>query len=103
MIGTPSYMAPQQAQGSADACSPAVDIDAFGAVLHEAITGWPACCAQTVRRSHLHAMLGSQDASTEAKREYARLFENAGLDPDHSAQTVAEAVRTRRNRDLLLA
>jgi serine/threonine-protein kinase len=75
LLGTPPYMAPEQAEGRHRDVGPATDVWALGAILYECLTGSPPFRGETPLRTLELVRLAEPEAPSSRRREVP-----AGLD-----------------------
>jgi serine/threonine protein kinase len=76
MLGTPSYMSPEQASGNSDAIGPSTDVWAMGAILYEMATGRLAFQGDTFAATIMQIATGAPEPLTSLRPDAPVAFVN---------------------------
>jgi hypothetical protein len=105
ILGTPEYMAPEQAAGKSKEAGPLADVYALGAILYACLTGRPPFQAATLVETVLQVIEGLPASPRDLNKAVDRGLESICLkclekDPAHryrSAQKLADDLERWRN------
>lgn len=95
VIGTPRYMAPEQAEGKVDQLTSATDVFALGNLLFELLTGLPACDASSQHGALIQVIHDRPTPPRKLRPDISRELERICLKclekkPERRYQTAAE-------------
>jgi serine/threonine-protein kinase len=79
ILGTPSYMAPEQATGSRTELGPSTDVYGLGAILYEVLTGRPPFRAETVMETVVQVLEREPAPPRELRPEIPKALESVCL------------------------
>jgi serine/threonine-protein kinase len=95
MLGTPSYMSPEQAQGQTDFIGPSTDVWAMGTILYELATQKVAFTGETLVQTVVNITSGRPEPMTTYRSDtpaaFAELIDRAiSPDPERRITTIEE-------------
>jgi serine/threonine-protein kinase len=95
MLGTPSYMSPEQAQGLTDLIGPSTDVWAMGTILYEMATQRTAYTGESLAATVVNITSGRptpmKDLRPDAPSAFVELVDRAiSLDPERRIVTIEE-------------